>query len=102
MQEFSLEKVSENIHFGKTKQYFQEVMSSYSNGNYRSTVVMLWSVTVCDIVYKLQSLIDLYDDASAKKILKELTKQQEAEPRSASWEIKLIDDVYEKTQLTLS
>lgn len=99
MQEFSLEKLSEEVHFGKTKKYFYEVLSSYSNGNYRSAVVMLWSVAVCDIVYKLQHLIDLYDDASAKNILEELTAQQEKDPRSSAWELKLIDDVYEKTQL---
>lgn len=97
--QFSLEKISENIHYGKTKEYFQEVLSSYHNGNYRSAVVMLWSVAVCDIVFKLQKLIDLYEDAAAKKILNEMTTLQEADPKSASWELKLIDDVHEKTQL---
>lgn len=99
MQEFSLEKKSEKIHYGKTKLYFQEVLSSYHNGNYRSSVVMLWSVAVCDIVFKLQSLIDLYSDASAKEILDELTNIQQDNPKSASWEIKLIDEVHKKTHL---
>jgi hypothetical protein len=72
MQDFSLDKLSESIHYGKTKEYYREVLSSYNNGNYRSAVVMLWSVAVCDVVYKLQSLIDIYDDASAKKILGEI------------------------------
>ncbi|TOP65400.1 hypothetical protein CGH11_24965, partial [Vibrio parahaemolyticus] len=80
MEEFSLEKISESIHHGKSKSYFNEVLSSYHNGNYRSSVVMLWSVAVCDIVYKLQSLIDLYDDGSAKEILRDLTAIQEADP----------------------
>ena len=30
------------IYFAKTKEYFNEVLSSYSNGNYRSAVVMLY------------------------------------------------------------
>ncbi|MDK9784810.1 hypothetical protein KIT90_25835 [Vibrio sp. B172a] len=99
MEEFSLEKISESIHYGKSKSYFNEVLSSYHNGNYRSSVVMLWSVAVCDIVYKLQSLIDLYDDGSAKEILRDLTAIQEADPKSASWEVKLVDDVFSKTNL---
>lgn len=99
MQEFSLERIAEQIHYGKTKGYFEEVLSSYNNGNYRSTVVMLWSVAICDIIYKLQSLIDLYDDSSAKEILREVTAIQDQDYKSSAWEIKLLDDVHEKTYL---
>jgi hypothetical protein len=99
MQEFSLEKFADNIHYGKSKVYFQEVLSSYHNGNYRSAVVMLWSVAVCDIVFKLQNLIDLYNDTAAKDILKEITDLQELDIKSSAWEIKLVDDVHEKTYL---
>lgn len=99
MQEFSLERISEQIHYGKTKAYFQEVLSSYNNGNYRSSVVMLWSVAICDIVYKLQSLVDLYDDSAAKEILQEVTAIQNEDYKSSAWELKLLDDVHEKTFL---
>jgi hypothetical protein len=99
MQEFTLDNIAKKIHYGKTKKYFEEVISSYQNENYRSAVVMLWSVAVCDIVFKLQSLIDLYGDASAKKILGELSAIQEANPTSASWEVTLIEDVHSKTHL---
>ena len=99
MLEFSLENLSEKIHYGKTKDYFQEVLSSYHNGNYRSAVVMLWSVAVCDIVYKLQYLVDLYQDKVAKKILDELTKLQKKDPKSSSWEVKLIEDTHAETNL---
>ncbi len=99
MNEFSLEKIVKNIHFGKTKEYFKEVLSSYHNCNYRSSVVMLWSVAVCDIVFKLQYLVDLYNDAPSKEILNELTSLQTSDPKSSAWELKLIDDVYEKTNL---
>lgn len=99
MQEFSLEKMSEKIHYGKTRGYFKEVLSSYHNENYRSAVVMLWSVAVCDIVFKLQSLIDLYNDASAKEILDEVSEIQSNDPKSSAWELKLIDDVSQKTHL---
>jgi len=99
MQEFSLEKMAEKIHYGKSKGYFEEVLSSYHNENYRSAVVMLWSVAVCDIVFKLQSLIDLYNDSSAKEILDEVSELQRNDPKSSAWELKLIDDVSEKTHL---
>jgi hypothetical protein len=99
LNEFSLEKISETIHFGTTKEYFKEVLSSYQNGNYRSSVVMLWSVAVCDIVYKLKSLVDIHTDTTAQKILKELTKMQKDEPKSPRWEIKLVEDVFNKTNL---
>ncbi len=99
MQEFSLEKMAENIHYGKTKKYFKEVLSSYNNQNYRSTVVMLWSVAICDLVYKLQNLIDLYDDAEAKVILKDISSMQEADEKNSAWEIKLIELVHDKTYL---
>ncbi|WP_261872546.1 hypothetical protein [Vibrio rarus] len=56
---------------------------------------------MCDVVYKLQSLVDLYADASAKEILDELTDQQVevASPNSPAWEVQLIDDVNNKTNL---
>ena len=93
MQEFSLERITENIHYAKTKGYFQEVLSSYNNENYRSSVVMLWSVAICDIVYKLQYLIDLYDDVQAKQILQEVTNIQDKDHKSSAWELKLLDEV---------
>lgn len=99
MQEFSLDRLSINIHSGKTATYFEEVLSSYNNGNYRSSVVMLWSVAVCDIVYKLQDLVDIYNDAAAKIILAEITRVQKSDPKSSLWELKLIDDVRDNTYL---
>jgi hypothetical protein len=99
MSEFSIENLSDKIHSGKTKNYFQEVLSSYQNGNYRSAVVMLWSVAVCDIIYKLQDLVDLYDDKPAKSILKEITEIQTNDPKSPHWETKLLEDTYKNTEL---
>ncbi|WP_201196246.1 hypothetical protein [Pseudomonas fluorescens] len=99
MQEFSLEKLSDSIYYGKTKEYYREVVSSYHNGNYRSAVVMLWSVAVCDVVYKLQGLIDIYDDPSAKSILGEMSRIQSKDWKSSAWEVQLIDDVHNKTNL---
>lgn len=97
MKSFELESISEKIHFGKTKEYFDEVVTSYQNQCYRSSVVMLWSVVICDLVYKLQNLVDQYGDAVASNILKDIKKIQTDDPKSPNWELKLLDEVYDKT-----
>lgn len=68
---FSIEMASEQIFNAKTKEYFSEVSRSYYNGNYRSAIVMLYSVVICDLVYKLQDLKELYQDSTAEAILHE-------------------------------
>lgn len=99
MYENSLERLSQSIYSGKSKEYFREVLSSYNSENYRSAVVMLWSVAICDIVYKLQNLIDLYADTAAGNILADVTQLQSQDARSSAWEIQLLDDVHQKTNL---
>jgi hypothetical protein len=86
---FELEAISEKIHFGKTKEYFDEVVTSYQNQCYRSSVVMLWSVVICDLVYKLQNLVDQYGDTIASSILEDIKKIQTDDPKSPNWELKL-------------
>jgi len=99
MTGFSLEGFADDIFAAKTKDYFKEVLSSYQNGNYRSSVVMLWSVAVCDLIYKLEYLIDVYRDATATEIINEMTRIQAQEPFSSAWEIKLVEDTFLKTRL---
>ena len=99
MREFELESLAEAIHFGKTKSYFSEVIISYQNRCYRSAVVMLWSVVICDLVYKLQSLVDKHNDSIAKEILDEVKRSQITDPKSSSWEIQILDNVMRKTNL---
>lgn len=97
MKNFELESISEKIHFGRTKEYFNEVLTSYQNQCYRSSVVMLWSVVICDLVYKLQNLVDQYGDTVASNILKDIKKIQTDDPKSPNWELKLLDEVYDRT-----
>ncbi|HCE69328.1 MAG TPA: hypothetical protein DER40_18055 [Geobacter sp.] len=99
MRDISIDEKMDKIHDRRSKEYFKEVLSCYANENYRSAVVMLWSVAVCDTVYKLQSLIETYSDPSAEAILRELTTIQESNPKSAEWELRLIDDVHKRTNL---
>lgn len=106
----------DNIYSSKTREYFREVLSSYSNGNYRSAVVMLYSVCICDLFYKLQELKDIYNDGNSKKILEEIDKKrkplsmealkknlnEEDEKRKnidAKWEKEFIDRIHNETAL---
>lgn len=97
--DYSIETLSEKIQNSKTKQYFREVYQTYINGNYRSSIVMLYSVLICDLVFKLRDLRDIYADSKAKNILKEIEEMQAANPNSPDWERKLIDLIKEKTNL---
>lgn len=99
MRDISIDEKMEKIHDRRSKEYFNEVLSCYANENYRSAVVMLWSVAVCDTVYKLQSLIETYGDTSAEAILREMTNIQDNNPKSSEWEIKLIEEVHKRTNL---
>ncbi|MFD2328000.1 hypothetical protein ACFSR7_01990 [Cohnella sp. GCM10020058] len=97
--DFVVEDYLERIYHEKTKIYFQEVYSSYRHGNFRSAIVMLYSVVICDLVYKLQELHDIYQDAVAEKIITEIeAKQEDKESRiKSTWEEYLIDQIEAKT-----
>lgn len=96
---FSLDTCYENIPNSKTREYFKEVMSSYLNGNYRSAIVMLYSTTISDLVYKMMDLKDIYNDKAAINILDKIESKQQSKPTSSEWESILINDVAEHTQL---
>ncbi len=97
--EYSIELQAENINNIKTKQYFQEVLSSYINGNYRSAIVVLWTVTVCDLIYKLQDLSTIYNDTVADGILQTIKEKQDANKKSPEWETKLIELINTQTSM---
>lgn len=96
---FSLEAQKSKIYDRRTQKYFEEVYKSYANGCYRSATVMLWSVVVCDIIFKLQELRDLHNDSTAEKILVEIETLQKDDPYSSKWEKDLIKMIFERTQL---
>lgn len=91
----------DDIYFAKTKEYFNEVISNYANGNYRSAVVMLYSVAICDLLFKLQELSDMYNDTVAKEILHEMEKSRNpGDNKSKSrWEKEFVENIYKRTEL---
>lgn len=99
MRDFSIDNQAEKIYSVKTKEYFEEVIKSYYSENYRSAVVMLYSITIADLVYKIEELKELYNDGNAISILEEISRLQENNPNSPDWESKLIELTKEKTNL---
>lgn len=96
---FSIEEAYEKIHNSKTKEYFKEILTTFNTGCYRSTIVMLYSITICDLIFKLQELIELYENPTATEILNNIDTCQKANPKSPDWENKLLDEIKSKTQL---
>ena len=99
MREFSLDLAAEKIHSGKSREYFGEVISSYYNDNFRSAIVMLYSVALTDLFLKLKALRDVYSDTTATKILNEIEQMQNDNPTSPNWEGKLVELVNDRTKL---
>lgn len=91
----------DNIYFEKSKEYFKEVLSSFESGNYRSSMVMLYSVIISDLLYKLQELANVYNEACAKEILNEVeTYKSNSQGKSKSnWEMELVRKVNKRTDL---
>lgn len=93
---FDIEQKMESIPDPKTRKLFEEVYSSYQHGNYRSAVVMLWSVVVADIIFKLKFLDDTYRNKKAASVLRDIRNTQEAKPESSEWEKELLKKAYEE------
>ena len=62
---------------------------------------MLYSVAICDLLFKLQELVDVYNDTAANEILQEVEKcKNPSDNKSKSrWEKEFIENIYRKTDL---
>ena len=56
-------KLKSQIQDPRTAEYFSEVLSYYYTGNLRSAVVMLYATVICNLVYKLEDLKNIYSDS---------------------------------------
>jgi hypothetical protein len=99
MNEHSIDNLIEKIYNSKSKEYFQEVIQTYYTNCYRSSLVMLYTVVICDLIYKLEELRDVYNDSPAKKILSEIEDIQNANPKSPDWENKIVELISQRTKL---
>ncbi len=60
---------------------------------------MLWTVVVCDLIYKLQNLRDIYNDTTAEAILNLIEQKQKDNYKSSDWEAELLNQVRTRTEL---
>lgn len=76
--------------------YFQEVLSSYSIGNYRSAIVTLYSVIIADLFYKLIELEERDADIKATNILADIrTELSKRDRRNKSeWEMSIVERIF--------
>lgn len=95
----NIDELIDKIQSPKTKDYFGEVVRSFYCNNYRSAVVMLYSVVVCDLIYKLTELSELYNDKKAEGIIGSIKSKQEQNPKSSEWEKELVEQVLKSTKL---
>lgn len=95
----SINVLKEKIYHYKSKSYFNEVISSIEHRNYRSAVVMLYSVVICDLIFKLMDLRDIHNDEKARKILDDLNVEKEDAPVSPAWESTLIEKSFKEAKL---
>lgn len=85
------------IYDPKTKKQFRTVSTSYSIGNFRCAITELYSITVADLLYKLQEMRDAYSDGRAKSILEKIRTTQTDDPSLSKWEWDLINQVHRET-----
>lgn len=99
MSDFIIDEALEKVKSTETKVYLNEVISSFNNRNYRSAIVVLYSVVVFDLLNKLLLLRDVYEDQNAKDIINDVEKMQRENPTSPKWEEHLIEEIKRRTQL---
>ncbi|MDW3193047.1 MAG: hypothetical protein R8G66_11810 [Cytophagales bacterium] len=99
MKDYNIENSINLFHSDKTKEYFREVSSSYYNGNNRAAVVTLYSVVISDLLFKLEFLVDIYNDQVAKEILSKIKETQDSNPTNPDWEKDLVEEILNRTNL---
>lgn len=87
------------VYDSRTRENLEEVLRSYEVGNYRSALVLLNSVCLSDIFYKLQELRDVYSDAIATKLIQDIESLIEKDKTSPAWERKLVESVFNEMHL---
>ena len=102
MEDFILEEQMERVVSPKTKEYLKEVVSCYRNGNYRASVVVLYTTVVFDLIQKIIVLKDIYNDKNAEKIYNEVEKVQKKNVNSPEWETKLIEKICDEMNIISS
>lgn len=84
-----LEKVKDK----ETQALLEEVISCYSNGNYRAAIVTLYTTMIYDLLSKINVLSNYYDVQQAKDLMVEISTQKINAPKSPQWEETLLKGI---------
>ncbi|ARC83164.1 hypothetical protein U732_101 [Clostridium argentinense CDC 2741] len=69
MDDFIFEEQLKNVKSKKTRTYLSEVITTFYNKEYRSCIVVLYAITIVDLIGKIQILSEAYNDESSAKFL---------------------------------
>lgn len=89
----------DKIYNEKTKILYRDLITSYSVGNYRSAIVELNSLVICDLIYKLKDLSDNFQDKVAFKILQDYDKARDIDEKYSSIENKFMNSIFKETSI---
>ncbi|MGR6544836.1 hypothetical protein [Paenibacillus tundrae] len=95
MSEFIIEYELEKIKNPNTRGYLKEVISCYNTGNYRATIVTLYSVVIYDVLQKILELNNIYNSTEAQEIIDDIEKSRKKNERSPEWEEMIMNRVTE-------
>lgn len=93
MSKFILAEELEKVKDKETQKLLEEVISCYSNGNYRATIVTLYTTMMYDLLKKINVLSDYYDIPKAKALLAEISTKKKNAPKSPQWEDALLQGI---------
>ena len=99
MEIFILEDQMEKVVNPKTKEYLEEVVSCYRNGNYRASVVVLYTTLIFDLMQKIITLKDVYNEEKAKNIYEKIKRDQTDKPSDPKWETYLINEICQQMHI---
>ncbi len=102
MTNLNIDLLLGKIQDARTREYMDEVLSCYYSKNYRSAIVMLYSIVICDLIYKLQRMVEIYDDKTSKDILEEIERLQYENPNSPVWENTLREKLLQNKRVITS
>lgn len=93
MNKFVMTEELENVKNKKVQALLKEVISCYSNGNYRAAIVTVYTTMIYDLLDKVSFLSNYYDVKLAKKLIEDIGNQKSKAPDSPDWEKKLLEGV---------
>ena len=93
MSKFVVEEELEKVKDKETQKLLEEVISCYSNGNYRATIVTLYTTMIYNLLSKINVLSNYYDIPQAKDLIAEISTKKNHAPKSPQWEDTLLQGI---------